>query len=54
MKNNQKTENLIITIRELMETMCDEERIDLINCIMDGYCKYCGGKDLPCYCWNDD
>lgn len=22
--------------------------------IMNDFCKHCGSKELPCYCWNDE
>jgi len=44
------TEQLIDEIREDMLGMEDSERIDLMNRLMDGYCKHCGTRCLPCSC----
>jgi len=45
---------LITILRSQMEDMKDDERIELKNSIMDGYCEYCGSKYLPCYCRRDE
>ncbi len=54
MNTDLQTDTLIDIIRSRMWKMTDEERIDLMNYLMDGYCKYCGNKHLPCYCICDD
>lgn len=44
----------LAAIRKGQENMTDDERLGLWNIISAGYCRKCGSKHLPCYCWNDD
>ena len=51
---NTETETLINVLRERMEKMSNEARLDLMATLMEGYCRYCCSDYLPCYCINDD
>lgn len=33
-----------------MKKLTDDERLDVIS----EFCKYCGGLDNSCQCWNDE
>lgn len=46
----------VIELRDSMEAMEPSERLDMVNTIMAGYCRYCGNKDPDgsCKCWNDE
>ena len=50
---NTETETLINVIRDRMERMTDDERLNLLSDLFDGYCKHCGGSYSPCYCLGD-
>lgn len=49
-------ETLTTALREKMKTMNDEERLELMNTLMEGYCKICGCKSPTgsCSCWKDE
>jgi hypothetical protein len=32
----------------------DSERKAIFETVMDGYCKHCGSRSLPCHCENDE
>lgn len=49
-----ENETLIGVLRDRMQKMTDEDRIDLMHALMDGYCRHCGSDHLPCYCTRDD
>jgi len=42
------------TVREYQKNLSADERHDLWSALSEGYCKECGGTDLPCYCEHDD
>lgn len=46
--------SIICDLRSLMVLMTNEDRLELIRTIMEGYCGHCGSEYLPCYCWNDE
>lgn len=50
------TEPLIAEMRDRMVDLLPSERIDLVNDLLDGYCKHCGWADPEgvCQCWNDE
>lgn len=33
-----------------LDALTDEERVEVFG----EYCVYCGTRDMPCPCWNDD
>jgi len=49
-----ETEMLIAVLRSRMEKMSDDERMELMHALMNGYCENCGGEYLPCYCTQDE
>ena len=51
---NTETDTLINVLRNRMESMCDGERKELVEQLIEDYCKYCMSDDLPCYCWRDE
>ena len=51
---NTETETLVNVLRDRMDKMSDEARLDLLHSLMDGYCIHCGSDHLPCYCTRDD
>lgn len=44
----------IESLRESMEGLSDEQRIEVLEDLFDGYCLYCGDKTRKCYCYRDD
>lgn len=51
---NAEIETLISVLRGRMKTMTDDERLELINAIVDGYCTRCGCPYPLCPCWDDE
>lgn len=53
---NTETETLVSVLRDRMEKMTDQERIDLLDSLFAGFCKHCGADigDGRCYCLRDD
>ena len=51
---NTETETLVNVLRDRMEKMSDESRLELMAALMEGYCGECGSDHLPCYCTRDD
>lgn len=51
-----ETETLVAVLRDRMEKMTDDERLELMNSLMDGYCEECGCEStrIRCQCWNDE
>lgn len=47
-------DELIAAVRAALSAMTDDERVDFIDEVMDGYCHFCGSDILPCYCLRDD
>jgi hypothetical protein len=51
------TSTWVSVLRSYMTKMTDDERLTLIHAVAEGYCTYCGCKELngrPCQCWNDE
>jgi len=50
--------SVVDRLRAFMERMTDDQRRRLLDDIMDGYCKHCGGMQpqtgRSCQCWNDE
>ena len=49
--------NIIILINEIrkqLDEMDSNTRLDFLNEINRGYCRYCGDKNPKCQCWNDE
>lgn len=46
-------QNVIEAARLLLESMTDDERLEFMDAITEGYCMVCGGP-APCNCWNDE
>lgn len=44
----------IESLRESMEGLSDEQRIEVLEDLFDGYCLYCGDKTRKCYCYRDE
>jgi hypothetical protein len=46
----------VILIRGYLQSLTDEERLELKNILFQGYCDNCGRfeGDEHCYCWNDE
>lgn len=53
---NTETETLVAALNDRLEKMSDDERIEIMRSIMNGYCKECGCVDPSgtCQCWNDE
>ena len=53
---NTETETLINVLRDRMQKMTDQERIDLLDALFAGYCQHCGSDigNGRCYCTSDD
>ncbi len=48
-------DEMITALREALEEMSDEERLEVISKLMDGYCEWCGRAcDGRCHCMNDE
>ena len=45
---------IVREFRRLQKRMTDEQRREWWAKIQQGYCRECGGDDLPCYCCNDE
>jgi hypothetical protein len=41
-------------IRKYLKIISDEERLSIFRDIEEGYCTYCGGSELPCFCLRDE
>lgn len=43
-------------MRRCMKKMADEERVELLARLLDGYCRHCGIQEEshPCHCENDE
>jgi len=54
MNTETETETLINILRDRMEEMSDEARLDLMAALMEGFCRHCGSDNLPCYCTRDE
>lgn len=50
----QQASDLAHALNALLEHVSLEERIEIMETVMDGYCKWCGGVGTPCFCWNDE
>lgn len=50
------TSEIVARIKSLMEQMRPKERIELIDDLMDDYCKHCGCRETGygCRCWDDE
>lgn len=53
---NTDTDILVYVIHDRMQKMTADERLEIINILMDGFCKECGWNDPSgtCQCWNDE
>jgi len=42
-------------VRDFLKKQCtnDDERLDFMRFVFEGYCEHCGANDLPCYCLRD-
>ena len=51
-----ETKTLVAVLRERMEKMTDEERVELIGDLKEGYCQDCGRAtgEWLCHCMNDE
>lgn len=54
MSTEIETKTLILFLRDKISKMTDEERVNLIDDLMAGYCKDCGCNNPMCQCWNDE
>lgn len=43
------TEKLIAELRKLLESMSDEQRLEVFSAVREDYCEYCGSMYLPCF-----
>ena len=41
-------------IQNLLSEMSEEDRVDCLFEVGKRFCRYCGGDNPSCYCWNDD
>ena len=53
-KTSKPLREIIKMIRSEMEQLTSDERIEVVNQIMDGYCKHCGSSYLPCFCMREE
>ena len=51
---NEGVKTVVENLHNMMEKMSIDERLEVINFIMEGFCPHCGSKYLPCYCMRDD
>jgi len=51
---NDKITELVLGLREEIEKLSDDERVEVLDTLFAGYCKHCGSATLPCYCERDD
>lgn len=51
-KQSMVSQPTLDAIKHLLDTLVDEQRVELFN----SYCIYCGRKekDKPCHCMNDE
>lgn len=51
-----ETPTLIAVLRDRMEKMKPHERLELMDSLMQGYCRECefDDPDHRCQCWNDE
>lgn len=47
-------EQLVQLVRELLVALSPDQRLELIDDILDGYCHHCGLAHDPCYCMDDE
>ena len=54
--DREKLNKQVDALRKAMETMTNEERLELLSRFMEGYCRECGTKEQGhrCHCWNDE
>lgn len=52
----QETGILVQVLRGRIAEMTDDERVELISLLMDGYCEHCGTPTIngTCYCMDDE
>jgi len=53
-KLDEKTMELILELRSLMEDMTEEQRLRVQQEVMRFFCSRCGSRSVPCYCCMDD
>ncbi|WP_293371564.1 hypothetical protein [Nevskia sp.] len=51
-----ETPTLIRVLRDRMEKMTPDERLELAGDLLDGYCEHCGYEThgRTCHCTNDE
>ena len=57
LKSKYPSEKHYVTVEELpARPLTDDERLEFMGKLLDGYCKYCGcvDPDNRCQCWNDE
>jgi hypothetical protein len=47
-------DRFLIRARLMLARLADEERLTLINDLLEGYCRNCGTPDPRCPCANDE
>lgn len=56
-ERNRQIEVLVARIRAETSDLDDYQRIEVVDAIMEGYCRHCGRQCLhneQCYCTQDD
>ncbi len=41
-------------LRAVFEQIEPQERIEIIENLLNGYCEFCGVRDPSCRCWDDE
>jgi hypothetical protein len=50
----QHVDELVKSLRLMLEKLSWEERLDIFSDVKEGYCDHCGCNDPNCQCWNDE